>query len=250
MLPSLVAGCGIVGAEATDIVARFAESVPREPSTSQAADLLVALVGLCADSKHPFVYLSVPITTGRAYLERYVENGRGPDEAWRSQDARKAARSDNERRAHAAADRLRMILAGTVIDPSCLVDVPGWAQADYHAFWLRVLDKYAEKVFFLDGWHYSVGCTTEFVCAVELGLPTFTEHLSPLSISDGVRLVEAAIDEYVEADLDPEPLRRSLTTVEKAAADTHSRLEMLYQWRRRRTRDWLTSRRGSMSRNS
>ena len=66
VLPSLVAGCGVVGREAADIVARFAESVPREPSTSQAADLLLALVGLCADSKHPFVYLSVPITTGRA----------------------------------------------------------------------------------------------------------------------------------------------------------------------------------------
>ena len=162
VLPSLVAGCGVVGGEAADIVARFAESVPREPSTSQAADLLLALVGLCADSKHPFVYLSVPITTGRAYLEWYAENGRGPAGASRSQDARKVARSDNERRAHAAADRLRIILAGTVIDPSRLVDVPGWAQANYQAFWLSVLDKYAENVYFLDGWHYSVGCTTEF----------------------------------------------------------------------------------------
>jgi hypothetical protein len=227
VLPSLVAGCGIVGDEAADIVARFAQSVPREPSTSESADLLLALVGLCADSKHPFAYLSVPITSGRAYLERYAENGHGPDDARRSRDAREAARSDNERRAHAAADRLRMILTGTVIDPSCLVDVPGWAQADYHAFWINVIDEYAEEAYFLDGWHYSVGCTTEFACAVELGLPTFTEHLSPLSISSGKRLVETAIDEYVGTGLDPELLRRSLVVAEKAAANTQSRSEML-----------------------
>jgi hypothetical protein len=250
VLPSLVAGCGIAGDQAADIVARFAASVPPYPSTSEAADLLRALVGLCADDKHPFAYLSVPVTTGRAYLELYAENGQEPDAARRSQDAREAARSDNERRAYAAAKRLRMILAGTVIDPSRLADVPGWAQADYHAFWISVIDEYAEKAYFLDGWNYSVGCTTEFACAVELGLPTFTEHLGPLSMSSGRRLIETAIDEYVEAGLDPELLRRSLVAAEKAAANTQSRSEMLSRWRRRRTRGWPASRRGSTSRSS
>jgi hypothetical protein len=72
-----------------------------------------------------------------------------------------------------------------VIDPSRLADVPGWEQADYHAFWTKVIDQHADKVIFLDGWQYSDGCTIEFAKAVQLGLPRLTEYLMPLNVAAG-----------------------------------------------------------------
>jgi hypothetical protein len=170
VLLSLVESCGIVGPRAADISRHFA-ATGRQSSTAESADLLLDLVGRCADERHPVAYLSVPLTTGHAYIEC---NARRDD-----------TKADNKRRAHEAAQRLRAFLSDMVIDPSRLADVPGWEQADYHAFWTKVIDQHADKVIFLDGWQYSDGCTIEFAKAVQLGLPRLTEYLMPLNVAAG-----------------------------------------------------------------
>jgi hypothetical protein len=112
-----------------------------------------------------------------------------------------------------------------VIDPSSLIDISGWGQKDYHAFWVGVIDQYAERILFLDGWQYSDGATTEFIAAIRLGLPTFTEHLSPLTVDDGKDLLRVAIEEYESVGLDPKLLRRSLNAADQVVPAARPRRE-------------------------
>lgn len=212
---SLVQSCGIVGADAHRIRDDFAGRYERAGSKRESVEVLLSVVGRCADAKHPFGYLSVPITTGRAYLEvRARQAATGADHSAEQAERQKTV-AGNRRRAYEAAKHLRASQPGMVIDPSRFVDVPGWEQRDYHAFWTMVIGQYAEEVFFLDGWQYSVGCTIEFSTAIRLGLPTLTTEFDTLNAVTGLRLVHAAVEEYIKIGLDPKPLRDALSITEK-----------------------------------
>jgi hypothetical protein len=220
-LLSVIASCGVVGEDADQVVGRAA---PRAVRTASGADrwseyeVLLELIGRCADDRHPFSYLSVPITTGRAYLKYHA--GAGPGAEGSADYGRKLARTDNERRAIATAQRLRGTLLGTVIDPS-RVAISDWEQDDYHIFWAEVIKRYTETMYFLDGWQYSDGCAIEFATAVQLGLPAFTEHMKPLVLADGQELLHSAIDEYVSVGLDPVRLRQATERAESVVAKGH-----------------------------
>jgi Domain of unknown function (DUF4406) len=222
VLMSLVHSCGITGSAASHIRSEFVEPYRQAHSKTKDTEVLISVVGRCADNRHPFAYLSVPLTTGRSFIELLARRDGAPVDPERVRNDRNSAVAHNRRRAHEAAARLRAILSGMVIDPSRFADVPGWEQADYHAFWVMVIEQYSEKIFFLDGWQYSVGCTIEFGTAVQLGLPMLTNHLAPLDAVTGKRLVLAAIDEYAAAGLDTEPLREALSIAENAAAEVQS----------------------------
>jgi hypothetical protein len=222
---SLVQSCGVVGADASRVRDEFAERYERAASKQENIEVLLSVVGRCVDERHPFAYLSVPLTTGRAYMElraRYAAMGNECDEEFQAERERTIA--ENRGRAHEAAERLRANLPGMIIDPSRFTDVQGWEQKDYHAFWAKVIGQYAEEVFFLDGWQYSVGCTIEFSEAVKLGLPTLTTELAALNAATGRQLVHAAVNEYIEVGLDHEPLRDALSITEKDFDESCSRL--------------------------
>jgi hypothetical protein len=213
---SLVHSCGITGPDADHIRSEFVEPYRRADSKTQDTEVLLSVVARCADNRHPFAYLSVPLTTGRAFIELLARRDSVPVDPERVRADRNSAVAHNRRRAYQTAARLRGILPGMVIDPSRFADVPGWEQADYHTFWIMVIEQYAEKIFFLDGWQYSVGCTIEFGTAVQLGLPMQTNHLEPFDAATGKRLVLAAADEYAAAGLDSDPLRAALSIAENA----------------------------------
>ncbi len=219
---SLVHSCGITGPNAGHIRSEFAESYRQAHSRTEDTEVLLSVVGRCADNRHPFAYLSVPLTTGRAFIELLARRGGAPVGPERVRAERNSTVAYNRRRAYEAAARLRAALSGMVIDPSRFADVPGWEQADYHTFWIMVIQQYAERIFFLDGWQYSVGCTIEFGTAVQLGLPMRTDHLGPLDPATGKRLVLAAIDEYAAAGLDAEPLSNALSIAENADGEVRS----------------------------
>jgi hypothetical protein len=209
---SLVQSCGIFGQVAYDLRTEFAELYKRASSTQERTDVLLSVVDRCGDARHPFTYLSVPLTTGRAYIELRARHAKtGANDAEEFQAERKRTVEHNRRRAHEAAKRLRAKVRGMVIDPSRLVDVPGWEQRDYHMFWITVIDRFAEEVFFLDGWQYSVGCTIEFSTAVKLGLPTLTIEFAALNPATGQQLVHDAVQEYTQIGLDPRPLCDALS---------------------------------------
>jgi len=209
---SLVHSCGIVGQDAYDISAEFTEPFERASSKYDATEVLLSVVARCGDARHPFAYLSVPLTTGRAYIEQRARYARvGVDDAKEIQAERRRTVSSNRSRAYEAAKRLRANMRGMVIDPSRFGDVPGWGQSDYHEFWVNVIGRFAEEVFFLDGWQYSVGCTIEFSTAIRLGLPTLTTEFVALNAATGSELVHAAVREYVAFGLDPKPLSDALS---------------------------------------
>jgi hypothetical protein len=223
VVQSLVYSCGVVGRDAYAVSTEFAEPYERASSKQERSEVLLSVVQRCADAQHPFAYLSVPLTTGRAYIELRARTARtGEDHAGEFQTERKRTVEQNRKRAHEAAKRLRANVHGMVIDPSRMIDVPGWEQRDYHAFWINVIDRFAEEVFFLDGWQYSVGCTIEFSTAVKLGLPTLTTEFTTLDPAMGQQLVHAALQEYAEIGLDPNPLREALS-IGSADNTPHSR---------------------------
>ncbi|HEU5159792.1 MAG TPA: DUF4406 domain-containing protein [Streptosporangiaceae bacterium] len=221
VLASFVRGCGIDDRLAADIGAEAEDAAtdPGDPGEAEVGDLLLSLVGRCARGRRPIVYVSVPITSGRAYLEWHA---RHPGAARSGDDpvVRQSVISTNKRRAREVVGRLREALPGVVIDPSCLMDVPGWEQPHYHAFWIKVIERHADRVIFVDGWQYSVGCTIEFAAAVRLGIPILTERLATLDVATGLELVRAALEEYASAQVDSTRLRQALHDAEEAATRT------------------------------
>jgi hypothetical protein len=165
-------------------------------------------------------YVSTPITTGR----RFVEWRRGPGAALAPSEDRYRREHDrhvvqrNREHAKPIVRAVRERGWEVVIDPTTVHDVPGWQQRDYHAFWARVIERYAGTVVFADGWEYSSGGTWEFLTAVRTGARLLREDLEPLTVEDGERLIRDAIT-ALDADgvLSTEPLREALREVYRAA---------------------------------
>lgn len=152
--------------------------------------VLLALTARCGAGPRDSIYLSTPITTGRNHLPT-LERGEAADSA--AHDAQRyAAIEGNRSRARAVAARLRGSGQQVVIDPTGLVDVPGWAQDDYHALWIAVIEAYARVVVFVDDWQYSVGCTKEFEAALRLDLLLLDQRLAPLTYRQGMRMLDEA----------------------------------------------------------
>ncbi|HVB42900.1 MAG TPA: DUF4406 domain-containing protein [Streptosporangiaceae bacterium] len=211
MLASLMRGCGLAEHPAQELSGLIAHEAGDGVQATCVASLLLKAITHSLDSASPTIYLSVPITTGRAHL-------RLRSSLWDAHESdvqcvRARLMDSNRRRADDAVMRLRATTGANVIDPSSLPDIPGWTQPDYHEFWTRVIGSFAEKVAFLDEWQYSVGCTTEFAAAIQLGLPTLTERLIPLDILSGVQLIRSALSEYEEAQVSSASLRSSFEAV-------------------------------------
>ena len=106
-------------------------------------------------NSHGASYVSVPITTGRVFVDWFREHGRTLDPG--SEEYRTAHRANvmlpNMQKAARFIELLRWH-TGVVIDPTTLM-VEGWRQKDYYEFWLRVIERHVRRVIFLDGWHFS-----------------------------------------------------------------------------------------------
>lgn len=155
------------------------------------------------------VYLSAPITSGRRYTAWRVSRGGSAPEPSQEEVRREVIEHN---RAHAArvAQWLRSSCGATLVDPTRLEDLPGWTQDDYRTFWALVVERFACRVFFLDDWQYSNGCSYEFLTALRCGVPTFDERERPLSLAEGMRLVGAAVAEMRGQSLPTSFLERVL----------------------------------------
>lgn len=160
---------------------------------------------------HHEIYFSTPITTGEMFIQ--WRRGHGMD------DANPAYRELHHEHVIARnVERVQPIIAALrkrfadqlVIDPTGLDDVEHWRQADYHQFWSLVVQQYAARVVFSNGWQYSTGCVTEFVTALRHDIPMLDEKLDELAPTRGIELLTAAIDEYVKIGEDPVSLRQYL----------------------------------------
>jgi hypothetical protein len=115
---------------------------------------------------------------------------------------------------------------GVIIDSSSL-EVPDWEQKQYNEFWREVLERHVRRVIFLDGWHYSHGCTLEFETAQRLELDCVDERLQELNRDNGIRLVTEAAREIEALGLDASVLTNiceRLAALKKAVSLTPNRV--------------------------
>jgi hypothetical protein len=155
------------------------------------------------------VYVSAPFTSGKRFSEWCRTWAGTLDRS--SQEYRAAHRREviepNKEHAHAIVRQLRARFRKPVIDPTALPDIPGWTQGDYHSFWARFIESYADTVVFLDGWQYSNGCSYEFLTADRCKATLLDERCRPLGREETIRLIHQAIDELEKASTDTGFLR-------------------------------------------
>jgi hypothetical protein len=121
--------------------------------------------------------------------------------------------AENIKHARAVAQRIATTLGALVIDPTQFDDVEGWEQPDYHTFWLDVIDTFARKVVFCDGWHFSTGCCIELDRAHSRGLSLCDEQLSPLTDDKAISLLESAIEQMRQAGFSTSAQERALQSL-------------------------------------
>ncbi len=178
------------------------ERISDRPEFSWMLDMVATTVG-----REKATYISVPITTGprlvtwfRQLAERSesLPDPRRPE----GEERRRLVIDPNLRDARLFAEKIRQITEEPVIDPSMLLDVPGWRQEDYIALWELVIERFASRLVFAEGWAYSYGCTHEFFFALSLNIPTLNADLQPLDRDEGLSQIIQATRELADCGAD------------------------------------------------
>lgn len=138
----------------------------------------------CLIGEGKVTYISGPITTGLRWVEA-LEVGA---------DAGKPVIDANCEAIRQAADHMRRVSGGLVLEPASL-HVETWSQDDYLALWMTVIERHASTVAFVDGWSYSIGCAHEFERAIAHNIPTLTLDGRKIDRCAGAALIgQAAAD--------------------------------------------------------
>ncbi len=156
----------------------------------QADILQCVMVGRAA------TYLSVPITTGRRFVEWFSRRGKNLDpasEAYKKEHHRDVI-EPNCQTAQQRLELLRKVDHRIVIEPTAL-ERPAWDQDQYRYFWGKIIERYIERVVFLEGWQYSNGCCYEYLTASRSNVMAFSEMEEVLSQKHALTLIETAIKE-------------------------------------------------------
>lgn len=172
------------------------------------------------------VYLSTPITTGPRYL------------AWRRARASEGAPTDGAMdlrlrgeviaRNIAAVDPLRKKIRAAfphvqIIDPTEF-DRHGWEQADYHRFWVEVVERFAEAVVFARGWEHSTGCALEFSVACARGLTLMDHNIKPLDLRAAANRLHRAEQDLREAGMPSREIACAAETLDLAIRESGERI--------------------------
>lgn len=154
-----------------------------------------ALEGMlaCTVNGREAEYVSTPITTGPRFMEWYRAEGAKLE---RGSDAYKQAHEEkvivpNSLHAKQFVEHLRTERR-IVIEPTSL-NVAHWTQNDFRHLWGQVIERYARRVWLLDGWQYSSGCAFEFYVACRNGVETLSEKGDYIARRQGAEMIEAAI---------------------------------------------------------
>ncbi|HVB42897.1 MAG TPA: hypothetical protein VNF47_09360 [Streptosporangiaceae bacterium] len=210
---------GFAGAQPPDTSDGQAQPLP-PAAGSDIADALLGFASCFGARDRSEVYLSAPITTGRAFVawQRLVGSQLSPDHPHYESLHHKNVVELNLRQVPPLLAKIRSRFPGRlVIDPTSLDDVPGWEQEDYHRFWCSLIERYISVVVFADGWHFSTGCIYEFATALRSADQILDETFAPLSRAEGTRLIRQAIAEIEQLSLDSTLLRRGLDEIESSS---------------------------------
>lgn len=150
----------------------------------------------CAVGVSGAVYVSGPITTGRRFVDWFLDIGyllEDDPDAYKHA-LKKTVIPPNESDILTMAELLRVKFAIPVIEPASL-KIISWDQKNYYQFWEAVIKRYVVRLVAIDDWQFSVGCAIEFQYAIKCGIPVETVSGNPIALESGSALMlEAAID--------------------------------------------------------
>jgi hypothetical protein len=178
------------------------------PQTSRGAeiDALIEMLRSVFPNRRA-LYVSVPITSGRRFIDWYSARGVSQlEEDYRREQLREVI-NPNRDAASALIRKVRETNSSPVIDPTAVGDIDGWTQGDYRTAWARIIEEFVSTVIFANGWEYSSGCSYEFLVATKAGVETIDESKRAISVVAATSLVRAAIRELSSHGLAAEFLR-------------------------------------------
>ena len=140
------------------------------------------------------LYVSLPITSGRRFIEWLELTGKCAADVDNLDKRGKESHNTqvvipNSVHAKQVIQRIRETTRQIVIDPSAIPPITGWKQEDWRFFWGQVIERYAAAALFVDDWQYSNGCVYEFWIAHKQGIPTMDEQKRSLQLEQGVGLI-------------------------------------------------------------
>lgn len=149
----------------------------------------------CTIRTEKVAYMSAPITSGKRIIE--VHSNGSKQNSVKSQSYNiEQVKEANIKHAKEISKKLRDRIGGILIDPTLVGDIEDWKQNDYHFAWAEIIKKYVKTAFFVDDWNYSKGCSYEFLVSKQIEIETFDENLQPLSVSEGIELIQNAIKDH------------------------------------------------------
>lgn len=187
------------GRQVRGIEVRANTSDPYPPTSQREAEFGL-LFGLfeAVNSQHGVVYVSTPITSGKAFVQAASDGVVG--------DELKKLTADIVGIHKIAAARLsahlRTTLKSVVVNPAQMPDIPDWTQTDYRAYWAEFIKRFCDKIYFVNGWEYSRGCAYEMLRAIECGRKVYDHNQAQISPTRALERLNEAITDYDAAGLD------------------------------------------------
>jgi hypothetical protein len=153
------------------------------------------------------LYISTPITSGERFLTwaaKYLGSAVSVDEAIRlhREEHTREVVEPNVLHAAKVAEHARARSQFPVINPARVPHINGWRQADWIAFWEKVIQECCLAVMALDGWELSFGCAHEVVFALEHGIPVYSERHEQLSLEAIKNQLSAALQKLGAVNAD------------------------------------------------
>jgi hypothetical protein len=142
-------------------------------------------------------YISVPITTGKRFVDWWRQRGRRLAEASSElydEEHYRAVVQPNLDAARRRISRIRSETPGIVIEPTPFKK-PEWDQKKFRKFWAQVIQRFVSAVIFLEGWEYSSGCSYEYLIAYRSGVKTLDEKSHPLPLTRALAMIRHSIEE-------------------------------------------------------
>jgi hypothetical protein len=188
---------------------RMKEGFPPLPKKTKDIELILTGMKIAVNGRK-VVYISLPITTGKRFLDWHAnfESNLGISDCAYLREHKRHVVSPNRENVQKIMKGLEKKVGRDIISPTLLRDLPGWTQDDYRTLWARVLKEYVNMVVFAEGWEYSNGCAYEFLVATQMGIRRVNEHLRPLSLDQGIRKISKAIQDMQRCDIAAEFLKR------------------------------------------
>jgi hypothetical protein len=189
-------------------------SFPPRPTRVAEIELAVNAIASTVDGRVA-LYVSTPITTGPRFVAWLRDKGSSfarSSAAYRDGHTTAVVRPNVAAAAPIVRD-LRARMRQPVIDPTAFPDAPGWTQDDYRELWTRVIQRFATRVVFIDGWEYSEGCCLEYLVAFRSGATCVDSRERPLPRDQALERMSRAYTELASLDVDTGFIRQVRDTL-------------------------------------